>query len=183
MKNQYFAIVFLGLAFLTACSSAKIISDIDQQADFTQYQTYTWSAEEDPYNKNFPQFDNSLNRERWHKAIDVAMKNQGYVLVEGAADIEVDFHLEFEHNVVPYHNNQVEVEDTYTSFRPTSGFHYDRGTVIIHFVDLSGEQIIWQGISTKVIDMGQLEDAEANIQKAANKIFEKLSKTLAKQLQ
>lgn len=180
MKRQYFALIFLGLGLLTACSSTKIISDIDKQADFSQYKTYAWSAEEAIYNKNFPQFDNSLNTERWKNAIDEAMENQGFILKKDGADVEVDFHLQFEHNVVPYHNSKDEMEDAYNRFRPTPTYQYDRGTVIIHLVDLNGNRVIWQGVATRILDVELLEDAETNIHMAVDKIFKKLALQIAK---
>ena len=180
MKRQYFALVFLGLGLLTACSSAKIISDIDQQTDFTQYKTYTWSAKEDPINNDFPQFDNSLNRERWRNAIDAAMQNQGYLLKEGEADLEVDFHLQFEHHAVPYHRDKDEMEEAYDRFRPTPVYQYDRGTAIIHLVDLKENHVIWQGVATRILDVELLQDAEENIQMVVEKIFKKLSVQIAK---
>jgi hypothetical protein len=181
MKKLYFVLIFFGLSLFSACSSAKIISDLDQSKDFTQYKTYIWSAKEDPINKDFPQFDNSLNRERWRNAIDEAMQDQGFTLEEGEADLKIDFHLQFEHNVVPYHSNKDEMEETYNRFRPTPVYQYDRGTVVIHLVDLKENQVIWQGVATRILDMGLLEDPESNIQSAVNKIFKKLAMQIAKQ--
>lgn len=183
MKKQYFAFVFMALSLFTACSSMKIISDLDPSKDFSQYKTYAWSAKEAPINNDFPQFDNSLNRERWRNAIDVAMQEQGFTLEEGEADLEVDFHLQFERNIVPYHSNKDEMDDAYDGFRPTPVYRYDQGTVIIHLVDQKENQVIWQGVATRVLDMGLLEDPESNIQTSVNKIFKKLAVQIAKQTQ
>lgn len=175
MKRQYIILIFMSLAFFNTCSSSKIISDIDEGADFTQYKTYTWSAVEDPINRNYPQYDNSLNRERWKNSINVAMENQGYILAEGKADLEVDFHLQFEHNVVPYRNHEDEGENNYFDLKSRYSYQYDRGIVTIHLIDLKENQIIWQGLATKVIDIRMLEEADANIQKIVDKIFKKLA--------
>ncbi|GAB5551124.1 MAG: hypothetical protein Sapg2KO_07150 [Saprospiraceae bacterium] len=175
MKSQYSILIFVSLALFSACSSSKIISDIGQGIDFTQYKTYTWSTVEDPINRNFPQYDNSLNRERWKNSIDVAMQNQGYILAEEKADLEVDFHLQFEHNVVPSRSHEDDWENTSVDLKPSYSYQYDRGIVTIHLVDLKKNQIIWQGLATKVIDLRVLEEAEANIQKVVDKIFKKLA--------
>ena len=82
------------IVLLNSCSSAKIISDIDQGTDFNLYKTYAWSAVEDPMNTDYPQFDNSLNRKRWKNAIDQAMQQQGYQAVDSEGDLEVDFHFD-----------------------------------------------------------------------------------------
>lgn len=174
MKSQYSILIFVSLALFSACSSSKIISDIDQDIDFTPYKTYTWSAVEDPFNRDYPQYDNSLNRERWKHSINVAMQNQGYTLAEDEADLEIDFHFQFEHNVVPYRNHEDERE-SFVDLKPSYSYQYDRGIVTIHLVDLEKNQIIWQGLATKVIDLRMLEEAEANIQKVVDKIFKKLA--------
>lgn len=172
MKYIFLMVPMLFLPFFMGCNGVKVITDFDQEVDFTQYKTYAWSPTEDPLNKDYPQFDNSLNRKRWKDAVDEALQRQGFVLGEGEVDIEVDFHLQFSHNAVPYHDYQDLEEDPY-HYRPTSVYQYDRGTVIIHLLDLEQKRIVWQGISTRVLDVELLEDAEANIQKAVNKIFKK----------
>lgn len=174
MKKSYPILLLLAIALLSSCSSAKIISDVDQGTDFSQYKTYVWSAVEDPINTDYPQFDNSLNRKRWKNAIDQAMQQHGYKEVDRKGELEIDFHLQFEHNVVPQYNHQDEMGDQYASIRSTSVYQYDRGTVTIHFVDTQKKQIVWQGIATKVIDISLLEKAEANIQKAVDRLFQKL---------
>ncbi len=174
MKKSYPILLLLAIALLSNCSSAKIISDVDQGTDFSQYKTYVWSAVEDPINTDYPQFDNSLNRKRWKNAIDQAMQQHGYKEVDSKGELEIDFHLQFEHNVVPQYNHQDEMGDQYASIRSTSVYQYDRGTVTIHFVDTQKKQIVWQGIATKVIDISLLEKADANIQKAVDRLFQKL---------
>lgn len=174
MKTQYPILMLFLIILLNSCSSAKIISDVDQGTDFNLYKTYVWSAVEDPMNTDYPQFDNSLNRKRWKSAIDQAMQQQGYKAVDSKGDLEVDFHLQFEHNVVPQHNHQDEMGDQYSGIGATSVYQYDRGTVTIHLVDLKQKQIVWQGIATRVVDIGLLEKAETNIPKAVEKLFDKL---------
>ncbi len=166
---KFFGIVIL----LSACSSTKVISDIDKGANFDNYKTYTWSGAEDPINEDYPQFDNSLNRKRWKNAIDAAMLNEGYVLGEGNVDLQVDFHIQFEHNEVidrGYHND---VKNYYEQIEPTSVYQYEEGTMTIHLIDLERKQVVWQGVSTRILDISLLENADVNIQKAVSKIFEK----------
>jgi hypothetical protein len=173
MRNIIFFLLVLSLGLVASCSSVKIVTDFDQEADFTRYKTYAWSQVSDPANMDYPQYDNSLNRNRWKEAIDAALKRQGYVLGEGNVDLEVDFHLQFKHNAVPYHDHQdIEGQSSY-QYRPTAVYQYDQGTMIIHLVDLERKRIVWQGYSTRVLDIGLLEDADASIQKAVSKIFKK----------
>ncbi|WP_020567215.1 DUF4136 domain-containing protein [Neolewinella persica] len=171
MKTIIFFLLTLSLGLVASCSSVKIITDFDQEADFTSYKIYAWSQVSDPFNLDYPQYDNSLNRNRWKEAIDAALQRQGYVLGEGNVDLEVDFHLQFERNAVPYHDHHdVEGQSSY-NYKPTSVYQYDQGTMIIHLLDLEKKRIVWQGFSTRALDIGLLEDADANIQKAVSKIF------------
>ena len=72
---------------LNSCSSAQVFSDIDQEADFSRYKTYSWPEDSDPLNNNYPQYDNSLNRKRWKNAIEAAMQQEGYWLVKSNVDL------------------------------------------------------------------------------------------------
>ena len=173
MRTTIFFLLVLSLGLITSCSSVKIVTDFDQETDFASYKIYAWSQVSDPVNLDYPQFDNSLNRNRWKEAIDTALQRQGYVLGEGEVDLEVDFHLLFKHNSVPFHsNNDIEGQSSY-HYKPTSVYQYDQGTIIIHLLDLKQKRIVWQGVSTRVLDIGLLEDADVNIQKTVSKIFKK----------
>ena len=178
MKHLIF--FFASILLLSACSSTKVLSDIDKEADFKTYKTYAWSVEEDPVNKDYPQFDNTLNRKRWKNAIDAAMQNEGYVLGEENVDLQVDFHIQFEHNAVidrGYHNDEMNYN---AQIEPTAVYQYDEGTMTIHLIDLERKQLVWQGISTRILDHSLLEKADANIQKTVNKIFEKFHSQTSK---
>ncbi|MFS4416427.1 DUF4136 domain-containing protein [Maribacter sp. 2307ULW6-5] len=170
----------LGIVMLlAACSTTKVLSDIDKGADFDGYKTYAWSDVEEPLNDDYPQYDNSLNRKRWKNAIDAAMQNEGYTLVEENADLQVDYHIQFEHNAVvdhEYHNNP---RDYYESMKPTSVYQYDEGIMTIHLIDLERNQVVWQAVLTKVLDISQLDKADSNIRKVVNKAFEKFHSQIA----
>lgn len=158
---------------LTACSSTKILSYIDKGADFKAYKTYAWSVVEDPINDDYPQYDNSLYRTRWINAINTAMQKEGYVLGKENIDVEVDFHLQFEHNAIIDRTHNAHAINYYEQITPTSVYQYDEGTMIIHLIDLDNKQVVWQGVITKILDTSQLEKADTNIQIAVNKVFEK----------
>jgi hypothetical protein len=178
MKNliQVFVISIL----LSACSGTKILSDIDKEVNFNNYKTYSWSAEEEEVNKNYPQFDNTLNRKRWKSAIDAAMQNEGYVLGEEHVDLQVDFHLQFEHNTVVNRGYHIGENNYYAEIAPVADYHYDEGTLIIHLIDVERKQLVWQGISTRTLDISLLENTDTNIHKAVAKMFEKFHSQITK---
>ncbi len=168
---NFFAIILL----LNACAPSKILSDIDKEVDFDSYKTYAWSSIEQPINEDYPQYDNSLNRKRWKDAIDVAMQREGFVLGNDNVDVEIDFHIQFEQNAVPnvsYHNDDNAL-NYYKPMESTSVYRYNEGSVTIHMVDLEKKQIVWQGISSRILDLSLLEQADENIQKAVDGIFKK----------
>src|SRR6056297_2074468 len=128
-------IVLIAVLF-NACSSAKVFSDIDQEANFNNYKTYSWSEVDEPLNKDYPQYDNSLNRKRWKNAIDAAMQRDGFTLVPSNGDLQLDYHIQFEHNSVIYHGAYDEQESNYTRLESPSVYQYDQGTFTIHMIDL-----------------------------------------------
>lgn len=174
---KFFGIILL----LNACATTKVISDIDKDTNFDNYKTYAWPATEQPLNNDYPQYDNSLNRKRWKNAIDAAMQREGYVLGDNtSADVELDFHIQFEHNTVidySYHNKEA---NYHMPVEELPVYRYDRGSMTIHMIDTKKKHIVWQGVSTRILDIGLLEDAEENIQKAVNKLFEKFHSQIAK---
>jgi|GEM_PF-2864341 len=158
---------------LNSCSSAKVLSDIDQKANFNNYKTYSWSDADEPLNKDYPQYDNSLNRKRWKNAIDAAMQREGYMLVSGNADLQLDYHIQFEQNAVINHGAYNEQESYFTRLEPTSVYQYDEGTFTIHMIDLTSKQVVWQGVITKVLDITQINKVESSIKQAVTRLFEK----------
>lgn len=170
--KQFFHI-FIIVLLLGSCAPTKLVSDIDKEVDFGKYKTYAWSAIEQPMNSDFPQYDNSLNRKRWKDAIDVAMQREGYVLAEDNVDIEVDFHIQFEQNAVPnrtYHDDKM---NFFSPIESPSVYRYNEGSITIHMLDVKKKRIVWQGISSRILDLSLLEEADNNIQKAVDRIFKK----------
>jgi len=174
-------IKFLGIILLlNACSSSKILSDIDKEANFDSYRTYAWSATEQPVNDAYPQYDNSLNRKRWKNAIDSAMKREGFVLADNNVDIEIDFHIQFQENAVPNQSYHDDESNYYKPIESTSVYRYNEGSVTIHMIDLEKKQLVWQGISSRILDLGLLEQADENIRKSVDRIFEKFHSQITK---
>jgi len=181
MKYIFKSLSLLVLFFIIhSCSSVKIISDVNKDTDFKQFKTYRWATSEQPLNKSYPQFDNSLNRQRIKNAIDSAMKDQGFILDEGMADLEVDFHIQFKQNKVPYHSLNYDEGDFYSGVRTDEIYSYDEGMLTIHLIDLKQKQLVWQGIGSKVLDVTKLDTAEANINENISKIFDKFSSQISR---
>ncbi len=177
MKQTVKALIIAVL--ITSCSGTKVFSDIDREADFETYKTYSWSSVEEPINEDYPQYDNTLNRRRWKNAIDTAMQREGYILVESNADLQVDYHIQFEHNAVIDHSNRSGESGYFSNIEPNAIYRYDEGITTIHIIDLKRDQLVWQGVLSKVLDINLLDKAETNIQEAVDKLFKKFTSQTA----
>lgn len=159
-----------------ACSSIKVSSDYDKNADFAKYKTYAYSEDAKSLGVN------SLNRDRIFEAIDKEMAAKGFTKSDNP-DIWVDLQLKAEKKV----------DATATSTGPGYGYGYGRygygggfsttsinyneyveGTLFVNMVDVSTEKIVWQGRGTKTIDEDASADKrEKNINYAIQQIFTK----------
>ena len=164
------------LVAAAACSSVKISSDYDGQADFTKYKTYTFSEEA----LKLPVGD--LNRDRILRAIETELAAKGFSKSE-SPDVIIDINVKA----------QQKTEATATTTGPgyyggpwrygygggfsTTQINYNdyiEGTLFVNMVNKSTEKIVWQGRATKTVD----EDADAakrekNINYAVKQIFTK----------
>lgn len=181
MKTK--TILYLSLIFSVfySCSSLKVISDVNESGDFEQYKTYRWANTVQSLDKDYPQFDNTLNRQRIKRAIDLSMEKQGYTIAKGsAADIEVDFHIHFRQNNVPYHNLDYDEAGYFNRNQTTTElYQYEEGTLTVHIIDLKQKQLVWQGVLSRVLNVSDLENAEAEINKNISKLFKKFNSQIS----
>ena len=184
MKTIFKTILLLSLSLtyfsFYSCSSLKVISDVNKSTNFKQYKTYRWATTEQPLDKNYPQFDNTLNRQRIRRAIDISMENQEYTLANGdTVDLEVDFHIQFKQIKVPYHSLDYYEGDFYNGIQTNEIYQYEEGILIIHLIDLKQKQLVWQGVLSRVLDVSKLEEAETEIQKNISKLFKKFNSQIS----
>lgn len=176
-KITLYLFLFIIFSGFYSCSPLKVISDVNERADFKQYKTYRWANTVQSLNKNYPQFDNMINRQRIQDAIEISMERQGFTLVkDDVVDLEVDYHLQFKHNEVNYHNLDYDEEGYYNKIQTTNEiYQYEEGTLTIHLIDLNQKQLVWQGILSRVLDISKLKNAETEINKNVAKLFKKFS--------
>jgi len=101
-------------------------------------------------------------------AIERELSTKGLVLDAQRAQFQVDFHIAItaktavdtyhpEQNM-PWVAQQVEV------------FDYTEGALVVHFVDSSSEQLVWQGTAVSAL-RPHSKQVEQRINKAVSKIF------------
>jgi hypothetical protein len=159
MKNL---ILFVGiLAIFSACSSIKVTSDYDKNADFSKYKTfeyYGWAEESD---KILNQFD----KERLEKSFAAEFAKRDLQLVKENGDMVVSLFI-----VVDQKTSVTAYTDHYgagwgygarwgwyggyggPSTTTYSEEDYLEGTLVVDVFDKAQKTLIWQGVGQKTVE-------------------------------
>ena len=148
------ALIILLLALALGCSSLKVTSDYDPEANFAPYRTYTWL--EHPA-QNTTQALDPLLHQRILAAVETQLGERGYVRIfEGSPDFLIGYHLRTE--------NKLDVQTINRSYGyaygrygrwgmgyPVGGYsetrvtEYAEGTFILDIVDGKSNELVWRG--------------------------------------
>ena len=171
MKN-IILFVFLGV-LAGSCSSIKVSSDFDREANFASYKTYTFTKEalELPINE--------LNRKRLIDAISNELAAKGFTKSD-QADVWIDL-------VVSTQQKQSATSTSSPSYYGAGyrygwggGFstttvnieNYVEGTLFVDMIDASKKQLVWQGRAVATLDPNtRSEKRESNINYGVKQIF------------
>ena len=100
MKSLKITTVLILLAVVTSCSSVRVASDYDQQADFSQYNSYAFFK---------PGIDKAeisdLDKRRILRAIEEEMAAKGFTKSDSEPDLLVSILTKTRENVNIYQNN------------------------------------------------------------------------------
>jgi len=148
--------LFLSIIFFGACSSIKVTSDYDKEADFTKYKTfeyYGWTDESD-------KILNRFQKERIEKAFGDEFAKRGLKFVEGNGDMVVSLYV-----VV----DQKTSTTAYTNHYGGGGYGY--GGMGWHGGYGGGYgKMIWQSVGQKTVEENP-KKAESNTPKVAAAIM------------
>jgi hypothetical protein len=175
------ALVFLVaslLSGLAGCTSMRVITDYDPDADLTQLQTWAWLPVDDAKSGD-PRIDNSLVDARVRNAVNTTLTTKGYRKVEvDAADFLVHYRVGLD--------KKLQVDTYYTGYgggyrgwyggvgTETRVREYEEGTLLLDILDPKKQQLVWQGsTSARVSERSTPEDREARISAAVNAILAK----------
>ena len=165
-------IVFLGV--FASCSSIKVSSDFDSQANFAGYKTYAFTPEAEA----LPVDD--INRARIINAVTSELAAKGFTK-SAEPDVLVDLNI------------KAEQKQTATATSSSPGYYgagyrygwgggfstttinvenYTDGTLFVDMIDVSKKQLVWQGRAVKTLDPdASPEQREKNINYGIKQIF------------
>lgn len=174
------SLVLLAALFLAGCSTISVNQDYDPAYDFSKLKTFGFIpiTEEAGIDQ--------LNATRLGDAIKSDLTAKGYTLSE-KADFGIALFF---------------TKDTKTSIQSTGGYgygygygyrgyggmggstyvtEYDQGTLVIDFVDMAKQELVWRGVGTGVLDENpSVEQRTENINNAVTKILEQFPPTKEK---
>ncbi|MGO1751350.1 MAG: DUF4136 domain-containing protein [Psychroflexus sp.] len=142
MKVLKLLSLFIFIAMITSCSSVKVATDYDKEADFDKYNTFAF------YKPGIDEAKISdLDKKRVLRAIDLELKAKGFTKSENP-DFLISFFTESREEINVYQNN-------YGYTWGWSPYYYGQqstvtsnteGTLYIDVIDRETNQLIWQGI-------------------------------------
>lgn len=162
------------LVVLSACSSVRVSSDFDREADFASYKKYSFTkeAQELPVN--------DINRKRVLDAISNELAAKGFTTSD-QPDVWIDLKVKAEQKETasttstPYYGRGY-------GYRWGGGFstteinidQYVEGTLFVDMIDAAKKQLVWQGRAVGTLDQdASAETRENNINAAVKQIFTK----------
>lgn len=176
-------------AGLAACSTVKVDSEYDKQADFSRLKTFRW-AEVPAVTVGDPRVEDTALQARVHLAVNRELEAKGLRRVEGTdADLLVNYHVTLEEKMTGE-----KVNDKY-GYSPGGGWtqgahqgwswglggyntpsvpttYYEEGTVIIDMVDPATKLLIWRGSARTVVDLdSDPEVRRQRLNEAIQRIF------------
>lgn len=180
------SIWLLSIIFLGACSSIKVTSDYDKEADFSKYKTfeyYGWTEESD-------KILNRFQKERIENAFGNEFEKRGLKYVKDGGDMVVSLYI-----VVDKKTSTTAYTNHYgggygyggmgwyggyrmgyggmgmgTSTTTYSENDYLEGTLVVDVFDKAEKKMIWQSVGQKTIEENP-KKAEKNTPKVAAAIM------------
>jgi hypothetical protein len=171
MKAVKIYLLFFVIVIIAGCSTISVNQDYDPEYDFSKLKTYGFIpiTEEAGIDQ--------LNATRLSDAIKANLTAKGYTLSENA-----DFGIAL-----------FFTKDTKTSIQSTGGYgygygygyrgyggiggstyvsQYDEGTLVIDFVDMAKQELVWRGVGTGVLSENPtVEERTEKINNAVTQIL------------
>ncbi|HBI83257.1 MAG TPA: DUF4136 domain-containing protein [Alcaligenaceae bacterium] len=179
------AIAGMVLSVLAACSSGPVIrTDVDPSADFAEFKTFAFM---DPLGTSKPGYT-TIFSERLMRATRVQMEWRGYVLDASKPDLLINFHANLSQRSDYVPPPPMPWGYGYMGF-PAGGYYgywggypmamgpsviqYTEGVLRIDLVDARRRQLVWEGVSTSIVDDLQSATSEQGVQSIVAAIFAK----------
>ncbi len=155
-----------------SCSSTKVVSDYDHEADFSAYSTFAWYAAKD----SDPRPTTGANQivdGRIRRALAENLVSKGYAqAAPGGADLEVTYYTSL--------SSQMRVYSTGWGYGwgygPRWGYGYSywpgwtttnvstylEGTIIVDIIDHEKQQLVWRGVATSALSKKSSSEEKIN---------------------
>jgi len=151
-------VLAITLPFL-ACSSSRIQTDFDHQADFSAYSTFAWYQATE--NDGPTQGPSQIIDGRIRRAIAENLQARGFSQVEPSeADLSVTYYTSL--------NSQTQFHTTGWGhgwgWGPHWGFGYG-----FDIIDREKNQLVWRGVTTRVL--GKKSHSDEKIDQSMSRVF------------
>jgi hypothetical protein len=169
-----FAILALSIG---ACAPVRVHSFAERGADFNRYRTYKFGPA-DPAATGDPRLDNNpFFNQRIQADVDKEMAARGFEKVKsGRADLLVHYHASVSQEIEVKDDVDRRYDRGYCQTDDCRPYVYDAGTLLIDFVDLRTNKLIWRGWAEESLD-GVIDDQswmEKKIDDSVKRILAKL---------
>jgi len=172
--------------FLLGCSSTKISSDYDKEADFSKYQDFHYLG----WAKDSDKILNDLDKRRIEEAFGNEFAKRGIKFVDQSeADAAVSLFVVVDQKTgttayTDYHGGMGYGYGGYGARYPGWGwgggmsttryqeYDYLVGTLVVDVFDTETKKLVWQGVSSGTVNEST-KNREARIQKIARAIMDK----------
>jgi hypothetical protein len=173
-----------------ACSSLKITSDYDKEADFSKYKDFYYLGWAEGSDKLL----NDIEKDRIEKAFGEEFKNRGIEFVDQSeADAAVSLYI-----VVDQKTSTTAYTNHYGGYGYGGGYGYPGwgwgggqstttyneydyfvGTLVVDVFDAQSKSLVWQGVASATISENP-KKREANIPRVAKAIMSRYPVTPSK---
>ena len=168
--------------FITACASGpQVRSDFDQSADFAAYRTFAFM---EPLGTDRAGYTTLLTQ-RLKTLTRLQMEQRGYVYDAQSADLLVNFLAQSQQKTEYVPPPPMPWGPNYYGYRmgwydPWVGYgfgpdviQYTQGVLSIDLIDARKKQLVWEGVSTSVIDNVEQAVSEKQLAPLVADIFAK----------
>lgn len=172
--NRNFSVFMLLLinVLFTACSSIEVSQTYDPEAEFSSYKTFKWLSENSisPYD---PRAGNNI-RHQIKQELASGMAARGLALKEnGQTDFVVAFYVSVEQKLTGITiDNLSYIPDWhgYGTRDLPSYQHYNKGTLVVDFIDPQTNKPTWRGTAVGVVG-DDAQEIRSKIKEAVKKVL------------
>lgn len=171
MKNLLkLTLPIIGMLFLASCSSVRVATDYDREANFDSYDSFAF------YKPGIDQAKISdLDKKRILRAIENSLTAQGLTKSD-APDLLVSIFTKTTKNINIYQNAYAygygwRWHPYYWGAGYNTVTETTEGTLYIDLVDAATMQLVWQGMGTGALDIDDVAYKNEQIQKIVSEIL------------